>query len=272
MKIVRYLSLSCMLVAVSFLHLLAEEPHPEKQKYTQRCVVKATSRLRWRLNGILEQIDDTTYLLREKGLGNYGEFQNIKWEIESRLQLKDNLLCPIYSITDVKDRTGNNNFSLRKDYDYQNQKIAILKTDAQQNIIDSAEFPLKNKTVDYVTLMFSLKPFVQKLNQKETVKFNLLSIEPQIYKIIARFEKEEEIQIDGRQIQAIKIRLTVDKGMLNLVLPNAIRTAFIWYEKTPPYACLRYEGLESGKNSPYVIIESNPYAYHQNQPNKRTKK
>jgi hypothetical protein len=245
-----------MLTAAYLAPLFAEELSLEKQKFSQRCAEKRTAELRSRLNGIFQRISENTYLLREKGIGNYGEFQDIKWEAESKIQLRDNLLCPIYTITNVTDKQGVHKFSLRQDYDYQNQKIILLKTDAQQNVIDSAEFPLKNNTVDFITLVFSLKPLAQKQGPKETIRFNLLSIEPQLYKIIARFEKEEKIKIGGRELEALKMRLTVDKSMLNLVLPSSFQTLFIWYEKTPPHAWLKYEGLESGKNSPYVIIEA----------------
>ena len=259
MKTMRSIFLACILISAHLSPLFAQNTDFEIQKYSQRCIDKKTSKLRSRLNGVFQQTGENTYLLRERGAGNYGELQNIKWEIESKMESKENLLCPIYTISKVKNKQGEPIFTLRKDYDYQNQKIIIIKTDPQQNVIDSAEFPLKNNTADFVTLVFSLKPFIQKADKKETVRFNLLSSEPQLYKIIARFEKEEKIKIDAREIEAIKIRLTLDKGMLNLILAKLIRPAFIWYEKDPPHAWLKYEGLESGKHSPYVIIETMPY-------------
>ena len=228
----------------------------EKQKYFQRCVDKKTSKLRSQLSGIFQQVTKNTYLLKEKGQGNYGKFQNIKWEIESKMELKNNLLCPLCTISNVKDMDGNNIFTFRKEYDYENNKITVRKTDAQANIIESVDFPLKNNTADFVTLVFSLKPFIQKADRKEILKFNLLSSEPRLYKVIARIEKEETIKISGRELETIKVKLTLDKGVLNVLLAKLIRPAFIWYEKDFPHAWLRYEGLESGKNSPYVIIET----------------
>jgi len=64
----------------------------------------------------------------------------------------------------------------------------------------------------------------------------------------------EEITIKDKKISCLKVKITPSAGLFS----SFVKPMYFWYKAEPPYSFVRYEGLERGPNSPYIIQEVLP--------------
>ena len=97
-----------------------------------------------------------------------------------------------------------------------------------------------------------------RVNNKDTAlntSNDLLTNEPKIYPMTIKYIGEEPVAINGKEIAAHKIQMIPDLGALNIFGAFVPKTYF-WFTKEKPHDFLRYEGLESGMGTPYIVIET----------------
>lgn len=226
---------------------------PEGETYRQNTVEKGSGTLRSRLTGTFEKISDDRYSLTRSGTGNYSTFDDALWTLESETELRDDLLCPVYTLLTIRNNGEQKSTTCRNDYDYTNKVIRISQKDALNRTTGEFTFPLEARTTDYATLIYFLKPFINDLIAGKTIRFNFLSSEPGLYTLKARFAGEDSLLIGSQEIETVKVAITPDRGTLNLILDRFLPPTLLWYGKKAPHLWLKYEGLESGRRSARII-------------------
>jgi hypothetical protein len=232
----------------------SQQALPQHYVYQQKTIDQKTQEPRSRLTGQFQMISPGRYLLQENGIGDYGKFQDIQWQLSSIMELKEGLLCPLFTLCVVKDKdTGQKIFTCRKDYDHFNQVISVIHRNAKDEVIEEFSFPLEGKTTDFATIVYFLKPLAADLQDKEPLRFQMLSSEPALYKVKARWAGAETVSIGGENVDTFKVRITPDLGLLGTMAGGLFPKTFLWYTQEPPYEWLKYQGLESGKGSARII-------------------
>ncbi len=218
---------------------------------------KETSALRSKSTFTTERILEDSrvmYKYTANGKGDYDEYKNVAFDIETMMEEKDGFLFPVYSFQYVKDTDGGLIARYEKKFDYAGKKINYSIYDAKGGIIKKIVFPIKGKTVDGPSMVHFLKTFAAHRGENSYKTFYLISDKAQLYKINIKDMGIETIEISGNKISAIKLRLIPDLGLLTGVAKSLIPPTFVWYNAQEPYDWLRYEGLETGVGSTYVVI------------------
>jgi len=231
----------------------AQYSWPKSEIYKQNTIEKESGLLRSHLTGNFKKITDGRYFLKKSGKGDYSKFKDALWTLESETELRGGLLCPLYTICTIYDKDKKKIVTCKNEYDYKNGVIRITEKDADNATTKEIALPLKNRTTDYVSLIYFLKSFINDLIAGETVRFNFLSCEPGLYKLKARFIQEDTLLIGSQEIETVKVAITPDMGAFNIILDRFVPPTLLWYEKKEPHVWLKYEGLESGRNSTHII-------------------
>jgi len=198
-----------------------------------------------------EQTKPNIFRLSQKGKGDYDIHHNVTWETESIVELKDNIYSPLRSLRVIRDKDGRNIKELKLEYDY-NSKL-IFFTVTTPNITIKKKFPLKGITVDGSNLLI----LVSKLIENRKPYFYLMTDLANMYKINIKYDREQPAKIKGKNIEAVRVRMFPDMGILDTFIENTITPSYGWYTKGAPCKFLRYEGKEVDRDSKNVITFAN---------------
>lgn len=240
---------------------------PAHQKATVVYVNKDNRNYRSQVSVVLKKISDKptqTYQLEKKGKGAYGKYEEVSWLQNALMEEKNGQLYTKQSSCILKNKDQEIIFRYSKDYDYQNGKIYWRKLNGQGKLIKKVNFPIKGKTCDDITLPFFLKKYVANLGDKNYRYYYFLSNEPKLYKTIIFPKGEEELDLEIGKINAIKIQLRGDMGIVDDLLDKFVPQTFVWYSKNPPYIFLKYQGLETGFPSDHVTATVTEHSFFQN--------
>jgi len=192
------------------------------------------------------------YRLTLYGKGDFDRFEKVSWHIESELTPDGRYLVPLSTVCKIRDNQKQTLKVCKKTYDYFNKIIKVEETRPEASEKNEYTFPIKGRTCDYATLPFFLKTFIPRLGQEGFRHFYLITSEPALYKVNIKFVSEEYLTINNERIPAVRVRLIADMGILDDVFDRFVPPTFMWYENRPPYRWLQYQGMETGKDSPYV--------------------
>lgn len=226
---------------------------PERETYQQKTVDHKTGLPRSRLTGNFKRISDNRYVLHKSGEGNYSRFRDIRWNLESETELRDGLLCPLYTTMVIRNRENRKVYSYKKDYDYAKKIIRHTHYGENDEIIKEDTFSLEGPTTDDATLIHFLRPFMNDLMDGKTIRFNFVSSEPGLYKLKARILKQDTLKVGPQRLDTIKIAITPDMGIFNRIVDKFLPPTLLWYAKDGPHSWLKYEGLECGRGSVHII-------------------
>ena len=168
------------------------------------------------------------------------------WDASSYSLLEGDKLIP-YNIKIITKNVDNEVLeNVEKFYNYKSKKI-------NTNINGMAkDFELRSNTIDKHLLAVALMAYP--FEQKDKIKINLLTHEPALYPADIEYRGKEKIKVMGREIECYKLEMLFDVGLLN-IFRVFIPKFYFWYAVDPPHYFMRYEGLEDGLNTPYVVID-----------------
>lgn len=238
-----------------------QQAAPDVETYLQKTVDKNSVLIRSHLTGEFKKIGPDSYLLNEYGRGDYRDFKDITWHMESGIELKEGFLCPLYTRSLIRDKSGCTIFSFKNDYDYRQKTITVTQRGPEGKLVKELGLPLRNKTTDSATLVYFLRPFIPEIARGRPIRFNFVSSEPAVYRLKAEFIKEDVLTVGSERVEAIKLRIVPDMGFISPIARSFAPATFLWYSKDVPYAWLKYEGLEYGRGSAYIttiVEEINP--------------
>lgn len=195
-----------------------------------------------------EHKGDPYLYIREEGAGIYGKDKKYKrWVSEAYYLINNKRAVPYQTRLVYKDREGKTLQTITKAYDFEARK-AVCRIDGEEK-----RFDLDEDLVDKELLGTALQNYP--FDEKRDVEFHLLTNEPTLYKITVKYRGKEKIEVGGKEIECHKLQMIPDLGLLN-VFGAFVPKTYFWYEIDPPYDYVRYEGLESGLGTPYIVLDA----------------
>ena len=221
---------------------------PEETKLVAKD--KTSHQLLWqsvlKLEKVTERGRETAHSV-ETGGGFYGKNRkNLNWIFEADYIFDGWQLVPAKAKFLFKDKAGTVIRRLEKTYDFNTRRVLCYLDGKKQ------EFFLRPDLVgtEFIGTFMANYPF----EEKRDFIFYLLTNEPTVYKMTLKFRGTEVIQAAGREISCYKIEMIPDLGALGIFGAFVPKTYF-WLEKAAPHKFVRYEGLESGLGTPYIVEE-----------------
>jgi hypothetical protein len=205
----------------------------------------------WRSKNIVEtfEADGRTYLrITEDGAGQYGNDKGYKtWHAESVYFYENETMVPQRSYLEFKDKDG--------------VTVGLLKAvfDAKEEIVkckllnEKKEFEFKKGMIDKNGLGTALMNYPYE--RKKDFIFPMLTNEPSFYNMTLVNRGVEVLNLNGATAECCKIQMIPDLGFLGIFAPFVPKTYF-WYKAAFPHEFVRYEGLESGLNTPYIVMQA----------------
>ena len=182
--------------------------------------------------------------IEDNGTGIYGKDKTFKsWKTVTYIRISGDNLVPYSVKQTVKDKTGKVVFSLDKSYNATTKKV-YCTVNGQPKSFDFQRDLLDKEMIGQVLMNYSL--------DKREITFHMLTHEPASYKMTLKYLGDE--MMNGSN--CYKLEMIPDLGALNLLGAFVPKTYF-WYKKTLPHDFVRYEGLESGLGTPYIVMEAN---------------
>lgn len=188
--------------------------------------------------------------IREEGAGIYGKDKKYKtWVSEAYYSMKNGQPVPYQTSLVYKDREGEVLSMVSKVYDPKSEKVVVTIDGSEK------ELDFKADLIDKEILGTALQNYP--FDEKRDVKFHLLTNEPTMYKITVKYIGLDTVELGGEKVECHKLQMIPDLGLLNMLGAFVPKTYF-WYRTSAPYEYVKYEGLESGLGTPYIVLETAP--------------
>lgn len=224
--------------------------HPE-QRVSLVSKEQANGRVRWRsrLRARIIKAEGTTYLyFEEKGTEPAQDPEGSKtWTSSTYSILQGNKLSPYLTNLVLRDARGQAIEKVEKFYDHK-RGIVVCNVNGGVQILG-----LKSKVADKQDLAFYLMGYP--FDKGTDLDFMLVTHAPAVYAMTVKYRGKESIKVGGRSTLCHKLEMLPDIGILNFLRVFFPKT-YLWFEEAPPHYFVRYEGLESGLGTPYVVVDA----------------
>ncbi len=213
------------------------------ESMTLRSVEKNSGQPRWtsRIEGQQFSYQGQTFIYYvEKGKEDQADGKS--WVSTAYSVVKQGQTIPYSVSVVIRNRQGEIVEKVNKYYDLPGGKILCVVNGK------SREFKFAANMVDKQEIGIALMKFP--FGQKQEENYHLLTHEPTMYQISVWARGREKV----RGIDCYKLEIVFNLGALNIF--NAfIPKFYAWYEVREPHLFVKYEGLESGLGTPYVVVE-----------------
>ena len=197
---------------------------------------------------IIKHKDKFFIYLEERGKWNAGrDKQSITWFASVYSSLDGTKITP-YLIKVVKKNSQGKIISVvDKFYDRKN-KIVMCNINGI-----TKEFKFEDNMVDQQNLVVYLMNYP--FEEKKDLNLQLLTNEPALHEITIKYKGTEKLTIENVEVECYKLEMIPNLGILN-IFRIFIPKFYFWYETKPPHNFIKYEGLEDGLGTPYVVVEA----------------
>jgi len=252
-----YKAMKIVIKILLIVYLLTAQGYIYADEITEITYVdKKSGEFRSKLTVSLKKISDG-YKISSFGKGGYDKYQDVTWETKAEMEDRKGLLYPLYSITIIKNATDDISIKQEKRFDYDKRKIFYSASDSEGNIIKKTTFPIKGLTTESATMTYVLKAFIANRNDKTYRDIYLLSDRAKLYRVTIKPMGKEILDLPSGKIEALKLRLIPNLGILTGVIGSLIPPTYVWYIDQPPYKWLQYQGLETGIGSTHIRAYAN---------------
>jgi len=192
--------------------------------------------------------DGKTYLyITDVGSGIYGKDKTFKsWSSASYYQYVGTTAIPDQGKLVYKDKNGKVTQTIEKFYNPE-KKTVVFRDNGKDTIYD-----YKQDLIDRELLGTAISNYP--FDEKRDFVFRLLTNEPRIYPMTLKYIGEETLKVNNKDVVCYKVQMIPDLGVLNLLGAFVPKTYF--WETKAEHEFIRYEGLESGLGTPYIVIEA----------------
>lgn len=191
--------------------------------------------------------DGKLYVYREeKGQGIFGG-KDRTWLSASYFLLEGARMTPYSVRVTFRDPAGQTVRTLQKSYDAASGKIVCTDNGKTKT------FPFRIDTVDKENLSYILANYP--VGEKPSVKFDMLTNEPELYNFTIKYLGTDTVALKNGNRSAYKFEMVPDLGAANIFGAFVPKTYF-WVSAAVPHLFVKYEGLESGLGTPYIVIEN----------------
>jgi hypothetical protein len=212
---------------------------------------KETREFLWKSVSKTEEYQDRgkTYLkVADDGSGVWGNKRQFRtWHSEAIYLFENERIIPVSSSLIFWDNNGVTVESLDSVYYLEDKKVVCKTLEGKKEFRFDSDLVEKNG----LGQMLMNYPY-QTLNE---LFFHMLTNEPTLYKMTVQNKDIEAIIVDNREVECYKLQMIPDLGVLGIFGVFVPKTYF-WYKVNEPHEFVRYEGLESGLNTPYIVMEA----------------
>ncbi|MDD5382799.1 MAG: hypothetical protein PHH60_03995 [Candidatus Margulisbacteria bacterium] len=218
----------------------------QEGSYTVKASDKSSGKARW--ENIITIKKTGAYIYVEGlGRGLYGkDNKNLTWKSEAYATWVNDELIPYNTKIVFKNSQGEVVQTLNKSFNRASGKV-ICDVDGK-----TKQFTFYDDLLDREIMGIVLSSFPYK--EKPEMIFHILTHEPQVYKVAMKYRGLETVTLNGRAVECYKLEMVLDLGAMNIFGAFVPKTYF-WYQTAAPHDFVRYEGLESGLGTPYIVME-----------------
>jgi len=191
--------------------------------------------------------------ITERGSGKYNDSpQDITWVMETSLILGNNPLI-LETIRITRDSGNNELWRRNKIFDYPNRELIAEQFEhGKLKKIKTARLP---ETITFTSDILAILLRGYNFEAPEPFDFYIFSSEAKLFRIQAQMIGTETVRVPAGEFECYKMELILDLGVANLLTKYILPKTYMWFSKKQPHYWLKFEGLEGGVGSPYVVME-----------------
>jgi hypothetical protein len=189
----------------------------------------------------------TMLKITENCKGIWNDRDERTWESESYYFYENKRVVPDRAALTFYDLKGKVADKIEKKYSAKDGKVYCVKNGEKK------EYDFDDDLVDKEVLGVCMMNF--SFGRKEDFDFHMMTNEPAHYRMTMVNRGIEAFNINGATVECWKIQMVPDLGFLGIFAPFVPKTYF-WYKVASPHEFVRYEGLESGLNTPYIVMQA----------------
>jgi hypothetical protein len=189
----------------------------------------------------------TMLLVNEKSKGIWNNKDERTWNTESYYLYDGGKITPDHATLTFYDMNGNVVEKLTKTYSKKDGKVHCLKNN------DKSDFDFDDDLIDKEILGTCMMNYPY--DRDKDFEFHMMTNEPAHYKMTMVNKGKDTLKVNGKDVECYKLQMVPDLGMLGFVGAFVPKT-YLWYKAAAPHDFVRYEGLESGLNTPYIVMEA----------------
>jgi len=211
--------------------------------------------IRWKADWISERYvenGEPEFKLVFKAKGLTSPFsEDMTWEYISVWKAEEDF-TPLESETRIKDMSGKLVRIDKKNFDQAKGTAVFEREDLSDSGSIKKQYDITTGTLILEGMVYALRslPF----STQGSIKAQLLTNEPELYKVEFKQKGIEKIKTDDGEIECYKVELVPKLGLLGVFKVFFPKTYF-WFTVAPPHRWVRYEGLENGLGTPEVIMD-----------------
>lgn len=187
----------------------------------------------------------------QNGSGRYGNSkESIEWKTIG-YYYADPYIRPYYSKKEIYSKSGKLLKVETFDYQAADKKIYFTREDKLKNKTARQTFKYADDTIDKNIIGYAILSYP--FDKKGDFSFHYISDEPKVYSLTLHYRGKEKITVPAGNYECHKLEMTVDLGVLGIVGAFIPKTYF-WFSLGEPIEWVKYEGLESGIGTPYIVM------------------
>lgn len=217
----------------------------------QRCS-DANGRTLWESAVTTAPVDGEpgAYIITEEGRGRYYGFEGeTSCRTEAKYTSGSEGIRPCWLKRTVLSSSGKALLEETQDYVAGNGEVRCLVKDLEKGSEKSRTFKYKGSIINKMLTGATVRAMLYAGEKQRAV--NIVNDEPAVYSITIRVEGREKITVNGRELDAFKVCIDPNIGLLSPV-KAFIPKNYSWYSCEPPYRWLKFKGLEASISSPVV--------------------
>jgi Protein of unknown function (DUF3108) len=191
----------------------------------------------------------------EAGRGSISAYpMPVRWTLQA-VWATDRSFYPLRFEKTITDNDGHTIATERKTFDPVTRTVLFDHMRAGR-AVESKQLaaPADTLTVEGIAGILRFLPF----DRWRPFTVHLLTNEPQLYQMKIQMRGKERVKTPAGEFECYKIELTPQLGILDVVRPFLSKT-FFWFSVAPPHFWVRYQGPESGRGSPQIVMELKTY-------------
>lgn len=214
---------------------------------------RKTGEILWRANRSVRNRGHETVIF-ETGKGRYnGAKEPVFWTIEVHVRRGDPGRF-IHSTRVFTDSTGRELLrNVERHYDQGQRQVMIMVSEPGPERPRMYEWTVKHDLGVPETLSLLVRHHLN----RNFVSFplTLVTSEPASYRATAYYRGEEEVTVPAGTYRCSKVELKVHLGLWGWLGRVFLPKTYLWHNVEYPFNWVKYEGLEAGLGSPYVVME-----------------
>jgi hypothetical protein len=211
-------------------------------------------RRRWTATAEIRHKEGDIYTIIEKMKGVYTNYRGeISWVATTDFERTKDAVKPLNMDQRIFNAAGKLIAISKQSFDYDTKVVTCTYEDLVMDTVSKKEFAFTGDIINRLLQGLCGQKLIEAgLASKE---MQVISPEPAIYNIRLEMVGRDDIEVNGVKRSAYKLCFDPQLGMFDFVkvfLPKS----YAWHSAEPIFEWLRYEGLESGVDSPSVEILS----------------